>query len=117
MLADPAAHRRAIYDLTGRPALTLAQAASIIAEVRGTPVRYHEETRAEAHASRAHFGAPAWQVDAWVSTYEAIAAGELAEVNDTVERLTGRAAITLREHLERATSGSRSRLGSTPPHG
>ncbi len=31
---------------------------------------------------RASYGAPAWQVDAWVSTYTAIAAGEMSSVSD-----------------------------------
>jgi NAD(P)H dehydrogenase (quinone) len=58
-------------------------------------VRYHPETVDEAYASRAVYGAPPWQVDAWVSTYTAIAAGELATVSDAVPRLTGRPALTL----------------------
>jgi len=32
---------------------------------------------------------PQWQLDAWVSTYTAIAAGELDGVSDAVPRLTG----------------------------
>jgi NAD(P)H dehydrogenase (quinone) len=99
VLADPASHAGATYDLTGREALTLADAARIITEVTGRPTRYQEETVEQAYASRAHYGAPPWQVDAWVSTYTAIAAGELAAVSDTVERLTGAPALTLAEHL------------------
>ena len=40
----------------------------------------------------ASYGAPDWQVDAWVSTYTAIAAGEVATVSDAVPQLTGRPA-------------------------
>lgn len=99
VLTDPAAHAGATYDLTGREALTLADAARVITAVTGTPTRYHEETLEEAHASRAHYGAPDWEVTAWVSTYTAIAAGEMATVTDDVQRITGRPAITLAEHL------------------
>ncbi|GAA2724957.1 NAD(P)H-binding protein [Cellulomonas aerilata] len=99
VLQDPAPHTGATYDLTGREALSLAQAARVITGVTGTPTRYHPETIEEAYASRAHYGAPGWQVDAWVSTYTAIAAGELAAVDDTVHRLTGTPALTLAEHL------------------
>jgi hypothetical protein len=60
---------------------------------------YHAETAPEAYASGAVYGAPDWQVDAWVSTYTAIAAGELAEVTDDVPRLTGRPATSLEQLL------------------
>ena len=55
----------------------------------------------EAYASRAHYGAPAWEVDGWVSTYTAIAAGEMAGVSDVVPRLTGHPATSLAELLAR----------------
>lgn len=89
VLADPAAHAGATYDLTGPQALSLDDIAATMREVTGRPARYVPETVEEAYASRAGYGAPDWQVDAWVSTYTAIASGELAEVTDTVERLTG----------------------------
>ncbi|PVU82729.1 NAD(P)-dependent oxidoreductase [Cellulomonas sp. WB94] len=92
-------HAGATYELTGSEALTLTEAAQIITEVTGRATTYVPETIEEAYASRASYGAPDWQVDAWVSTYTAIAAGELALVTDTVERLTGRRSMTLRELL------------------
>ncbi|KRE53885.1 NAD(P)H-binding protein [Phycicoccus sp. Soil748] len=103
VLADSAAHAGATYDLTGPEALTLAEAAATITEVTGTPTRYVAETVPEAYASRASYGAPDWQVDAWVSTYTAIAAGEVEHVSDAVERLTGHPATSLRELLERSS--------------
>jgi hypothetical protein len=54
---------------------------------------------AEAYASRAGYGAPDWQVEAWVSTYTAIANGELSGVTDAIPRLTGRPAISVAELL------------------
>ena len=42
---------------------------------------------------------PDWQVDAWVSTYTAIAAGELAAVTGDVALLTGRPATSLEDLL------------------
>ena len=101
VLADPDAHAGAAYDLTGPEALTLGAAAALIAEVTGRPTRYVDETLEEAYASRASYGAPDWQVDAWVSTYTAIAAGEVSAVSDAVPRLTGRPATSLRELLSR----------------
>jgi hypothetical protein len=71
----------------------------IIAKARNRPFRFHDETVPEAYESRKKWPAPQWQYDAWVSTYTAIAAGELAEVTDDVERLTGRRALSLAELL------------------
>jgi NAD(P)H dehydrogenase (quinone) len=51
----------------------------------------------EAFASRASYGAPAWQVEAWVSTYTAIAAGELAGATSDVHGLTGQDPMALEE--------------------
>jgi hypothetical protein len=58
-------------------------------------VRYEPETVEQAYSSRASFGAPQWQLAAWVSTYAAIATGELAIVSDAVVRLTGRPSMPL----------------------
>lgn len=108
VLTDLGAHTGRIYDLTGREALTLTEVAAIIEEVTGAPTRYHEETIEEAYASRASYNAPEWEVDAWVSTYTAIAKGELALVSTAVEDITGTAPITLREFLT-AGGGSNDR--------
>lgn len=99
VLLDPAAHTDTAYDLTGPEALTLADVAEKISAVRGHPVRYLDETLDEAYASRAVYGAPPWQVDAWVSTYTAIASGDLARVSGDVEAVTGRPAQSFDEFL------------------
>jgi uncharacterized protein YbjT (DUF2867 family) len=95
VLRDPAAHAAVTYDLTGPAAHTLREIAQILSDAGRRPIRYEPETVEEAYASRAVYGAPAWQVDAWVSTYTAIAAGELATVSDAVPRLTGRPATSM----------------------
>jgi uncharacterized protein YbjT (DUF2867 family) len=77
------------YDLTGPALLTMAKAAEELTRAAGRPVRYQAETMAEAYASRAHYGAPDWEVNGWVTTYAAIASGELALVSDAVATLTG----------------------------
>lgn len=99
VIRDPAAHAETAYDLTGPEALTLDEVAQKISAVRGHPVRFHDETVDEAYASRAVFGAPRWQVDAWVSTYTAIASGDLAGVSGDVEKVTGRPAQSFDEFL------------------
>jgi uncharacterized protein YbjT (DUF2867 family) len=92
-------HEGETYDLTGPEAFTLVEAAETISRLTGRETSYHDETVAEAYASRAGSGAPEWQVEAWVSTYTAIAAGELERVSDDVERLTGRTPGTLADVL------------------
>lgn len=92
-------HDGRTYDLTGPEALSLAEVARTITEVTGRPVRYQPETVAQAYLSRAAFGAPDWQVDAWVSTYTAIAAGELCTVSGDVERVSGHPATSLAQLL------------------
>jgi hypothetical protein len=49
----------------------------------------------EAYASRASYGAAAFEVDGWVSTYTAIASGELDVLSDDVRAVTGRDPISL----------------------
>lgn len=102
VLTRPADHAGVTYDLTGPDALTLDEAAAILSAQLGRPVRYRPETIEEAYASRASYDAPPWQLDAWVSTYTAIATGELDGVSDAVPRLTGRPARSLTDVL-RAT--------------
>jgi NAD(P)H dehydrogenase (quinone) len=99
VLLNPAAHGGRTYDLTGPEALALDQIAAVITAVTGRPVVYHAETVEEAYASRASYGAPDWQVDAWVSTYTAIAAGELDGVSTSVDDITGRPATPLEDLL------------------
>ncbi len=99
VLADPDAHAGHTYSLTGPEAFTLSEAAEITARITGRPVTFHHETVDEAYASRKEYGAPRWQVDAWVSTYLAIANGELSAVTGNVEALTGRPPLSLEQLL------------------
>jgi NAD(P)H dehydrogenase (quinone) len=94
-------HVGTTYELTGPRSLTLHEAARIVSETTGKEVTYHPETIEEAYRSRATYHAPRWQVDAWVSTYTAIANGDLERVTDDVPRLTGHPATTLEALLSR----------------
>jgi NAD(P)H dehydrogenase (quinone) len=95
VLLDPSAHVSASYDLTGPESLTLDQIAGALSRATGRAITYHSETLDEAYRSRASYGAPSWQVDAWVSTYTSIAAGEVARVSQDIPELTGHPATTL----------------------
>ncbi|MEH0443783.1 SDR family oxidoreductase [Streptomyces sp. B21-102] len=104
VLSRPGDHSGVAYDLTGPESLTLDEAAVILSEQIGRTVTYRPETLEEAYASRASYDAPPWQLDAWVSTYTAIASGELDGVSDAVPRLTGRPATPLAD-VVRAVRG------------
>jgi NAD(P)H dehydrogenase (quinone) len=101
VLAEAGAHVSMSYDLTGPEALTLDEAAQVISEHRGREVRYHDETVEEAYESRKRWEAPDWMYDAWVSTYTAIAAGEVEAVTDDVRTLTGQRPLGLADLLKR----------------
>ncbi len=99
VLGRPDDHAGRTYDLTGPESRTLDELAATLTRLTRRPVTYVPETVEEAYASRASAGAPDWQVTAWVSTYLAIAAGELAEVTDDVPRLAGHPARSLEDLL------------------
>lgn len=89
ILADPQEHRDKTYTLTGPEALTFEDIAGILTRVTGSTVTYHDETIGEALESRSLSGVAQWQIEAWVSTYTAVAAGQMAAVSDDLQRLTG----------------------------
>ena len=101
VLRDPADHAGATYELSGPEALTMSEVAERAGRVLGRPLRFVDETVEEAWASRraSYPDAPDWQLEAWVSTYTAIADGSCATVTDAVEQVTGRPARTLEETL------------------
>ena len=101
VLLRPAEHAGATYELTGPQALTLTEVAEVLTRTGGHPVSFVDETITEAWASRASYGAPDWQVEAWVSTYLAMKAGELARVTGDVARLSGHPATSFEQLLLR----------------
>ncbi|PPG94765.1 NAD(P)-dependent oxidoreductase [Rathayibacter rathayi] len=104
ILRAPEKHRGAAYELTGPEALTLDEVAAALTAA-GRPAVFIDETLDEAYASRRRWNAPDWQLDAWISTYTAIAAGQLEHVSGDVQRLTGRAPLSLAGFLKREARG------------
>jgi NAD(P)H dehydrogenase (quinone) len=93
-------HEGHTYDLTGREAFTATEATELMSRTAGKPIRFHNETVEEAYASRAVYGAPDWEVAGWVTSYTAIAGGQLEQVSDWVLRLAGHEPLTLAEYLK-----------------
>jgi NAD(P)H dehydrogenase (quinone) len=92
-------HDGATYELTGPDALTLDEVAQALTTFGPRPVRFHDETLEEARASREPYGAPAWEVAGWISTYTAVAAGDFDVVTDHVARLTGHEPASVEDFL------------------
>jgi NAD(P)H dehydrogenase (quinone) len=101
LLDDGGGHDGRAYDMTGPEALTMAEAADELSRAAGRTVTYHAETLEEAYASRAHYGAPDWEVAGWVTTYAAIANGDLGTVSGDVAAVAGHPPVGLREFLRR----------------
>jgi uncharacterized protein YbjT (DUF2867 family) len=94
-------HDGRAYDVTGPEEITLYQVAGELSRVTGRDIVYHAETLEAAYASRTSYGAPEWEVEGWITSYAAIAAGELDAVSDAVDDLAGHAPMTLAEFLRR----------------
>lgn len=90
---------RRTYDVTGDDRVSFEEIAAAISEARGSEVRFVDETLAEARESRSSSGAPAWQIEAWVSSYAAVRGGELDVRSRAVQELTGRPPVRLGDFL------------------
>ncbi len=102
-------HDGVAYDVTGRETLGLDDVAVELSRAVGRTITYRRETPGEARASRASYGAPAWEVEGWVSSYAAIAADEMSNVSETVPRFDGPPGATPRR-VSLRTPGSLARL-------
>lgn len=104
-------HDDTTVDLTGPEAIDLHETADRFGRFIGKPITYHPETVDEAYASRSVYNAPDWEVDGWVTSYLAIANGEMDVVTDSVELLTGRPAQTLEDFLTAHPESYQQHLG------
>jgi NAD(P)H dehydrogenase (quinone) len=96
---DGGGHDGRTYDMTGPEALTMDEVAGELSRAAGRAVTYRNETMEEAYASRASYGAPDWEVAGWVTTYAAIANGDLEAVSGDVAAVTGHPPLSLAEFL------------------
>lgn len=92
-------------DLTGPELVTMADVADRVGAVTGQNLSFVDETMEEAYESR-RAGWPEaaeFELDAWVSTYAAIADGSLQILADDVERVLGRPPTDLDTTLRQVT--------------
>ena len=88
------------FDVTGPELLTMGEVADLLGEAAGSSVAFVNETLVEAYASRARFDVPGFEIEGWVTSYRAIAVGELAIASDAVESIAGRPPMSLRACLQ-----------------
>jgi NAD(P)H dehydrogenase (quinone) len=100
LLTNPDRDGRA-YEVAGAESYTLAEAAERLGRAIGREITYVDETMEDAWASRRPSGEEDWVIEGWITTYVAIAKGELAEPTTTVKDLTGHDPQRLEELLER----------------
>jgi uncharacterized protein YbjT (DUF2867 family) len=96
LLVEPG-HEGQIYDVSGPHAIDLHETARILTKATRRAITYHAETIDEARVSRA--GHPDWLVEAWIGSYQMLDTGEGSVTSHTIERLTGRAPMSLAEFL------------------
>ncbi len=99
LLDDSAGLDGQALEVTGPEPLTLAEAAQVLTEITGRPAEYRDQSVEEAWSTRRPSGHPDWEIEGWVTSYLAMAAGELETVTDVVPRLTGHPARSVAEHL------------------
>ncbi len=87
------------FPMTGPSALSLAETAEVLSDITGRALRYQEESIEQAYAWRRTLGASEWEVGAWVGSYEAIQAGEVAHLDSSLSTILGRSASDLGSYL------------------
>ena len=76
-----------------------AEVVARFVEAEHSRMPVYAETLDEAYRSRERYGAPPWEVAGWVTTYAAIASGELDVVTNHVEQLAGQPPMSLGDLL------------------
>jgi NAD(P)H dehydrogenase (quinone) len=87
------------FPMTGPSSLDLAETAALLSSLTHRALRYEDEPVAAAREWRSKLGVPAWEVDTWVGSYEAIAAGEFEAVDPALATILGRAASDLATYI------------------
>jgi uncharacterized protein YbjT (DUF2867 family) len=101
-------HEGREYDVTGPEALSYADVAAVLSELEGRKVSCIDAPDDAVRAAMLGAGMDEWLVDGLVDLYQDYRRsgrdGDAAQVTDTVERLTGRPARTLRQLLDEQAS-------------
>ena len=101
LLTDEAHDDREIVNITGPESLSLAELAAVASEVTGDAYRYAPLDREAWVDYRKSVGRPDWSIEAGISYYDGVRAGEADLVTDDYHALTGREPLTIREVIAR----------------
>jgi hypothetical protein len=88
-------------DVVGPAAVTIEELARIASEVTGDEYRYDPIDEDAWVAKRLAMGRPEWAVQAGLSSYRALRAGELDVTSDDYRALTGEAPLSVAQVIER----------------
>jgi NAD(P)H dehydrogenase (quinone) len=107
-------HQGCTYDVTGPEALTMGETAEILSTAAKRKIVYQAQTPEDARTNRSTsrlekfeaerraltgHGLDSYEVEVFVTHFLQIAAGDLAQVSDTIPKLTGHPAQSLAEYL------------------
>jgi uncharacterized protein YbjT (DUF2867 family) len=95
-------HAKAEYAITGPEAITFAEAAAAISAAAGKPVVHQDIPRPALLDILQGHGAPADYAEMVVSTFDAIRNDEAAQVSPHVEQVTGHAATSFADFVDRS---------------
>ena len=87
------------FPMTGPTALSLSETAALIGSLKHRSLRYEDEPVDVAKEWRSKLGVPTWEVDTWVGSYEAIAAGEFEAIDPALGTILGRPAGDLQTYI------------------
>ena len=110
-LLSPDDHASAAYALTGPEAMTVGEAAEIIADVTGTPVTHNDIDRDVWIDGVVAAGVPAEYGDTLRILTETVASGKGSRPNDTVEKVAGTPPITFADFANRGSQAWTPRRG------
>ncbi len=88
-------HFGRVYDVTGPERVSMPELAAVAAEVTGDDYRCEPQDRDVWKAKRLAMGRPEWAVEAGLSSWDALHAGEFDVVSDTVRDLARVEPITV----------------------
>jgi NAD(P)H dehydrogenase (quinone) len=87
------------FPMNGPAALSLSETAALIGSLKHRSLRYEDEPVDAAKEWRSKLGVPTWEVDTWVGSYEAIAAGEFETTDPALGTILGRPASGLQTYI------------------
>jgi uncharacterized protein YbjT (DUF2867 family) len=95
LLTDEAHDVRQVVNITGPESFSLAELAATASDVTGGAYRYDPLDREEWIAYRKSVGRPDWSIEAGISYYDGVRAGEADVVTDDYRALTGKKPLTI----------------------